>query len=77
MVQKLFIIKLDRVIVSLLKKGFLKQNLEYTHVITIDADGELSPMYIKKYLNFLKTSNNFGIRKKKARFARIFDWLLL
>jgi len=53
------------------EKGIFKaENLEYTHVITIDADGELSPMYIKKYLKiFKKEGMIFGIRKKKPRFA--------
>ena len=54
-----------------LEKGIFKaKGLGFSHVISLDADGELSPLHIKKFLKlFEKHQIIFGIRKKKARFG--------
>ena len=54
-----------------LEKGIFKaKSLGFSHIISLDADGELSPLHIKKFLKlFKKHKIIFGIRKKKARFA--------
>ena len=54
-----------------LEKGIFKaESLGFSHIISLDADGELSPSNIKKFLRlFKKYKIIFGIRKKKARFS--------
>ena len=53
---------------SKFRKGILKQRFGFSHVISLDADGELSPLHI--FSNFLKTSNNFWNSKKKSKICR-------
>ena len=38
-----------------LEKGIFKaKSLGFSHIISLDADGELSPLHIKKFLKLLK-----------------------
>lgn len=47
-------------------------NYGFSHVVTIDADGELSPTYLKEYLKLFKKSKIiFGKRKRKPRVSEL------
>jgi len=57
-----------------LHSGFSKaQLLNFTHVLSLDADGQHDASYIKEYASKLQEGYDIvlGIRPKKARFAEV------